>query len=177
MDMKYRAGSVFEQILIGALLAVTVACAAAPRSRPVKMGDVDTSSGTTEFVRRQLAGRWQLTTLTIYSATGQATNVPADAEMTYDDFGNLNIRGQLKTGTPGDIPPILRQSGRAVIDAQKHQLRLMETEGDAITQRPVSDAIDVDHVRLYEFTNQGLTLTTVDAAGKKTAAALWRKIS
>jgi len=141
------------------------------------MGDVDTGTGTTEFVRRQLFGHWQLTALTIYSATGQATNVPADADMTYDEYGNLNIRGQLKSGTPGEVPQILRQSGRAVIDAQKKQLRLMETEGDTITQRPVSDAIDVANVRLYEFTNTGLTLTTVDAAGKKTAATVWKKIS
>ena len=43
-------------------------------------------------------------------------------------------------------------------------------------ERP-SDAIDVANVRLYEFTNTGLTLTTVDAAGKKTAATSWKKIS
>jgi hypothetical protein len=159
-----------------ALILATAACAPAPINRPIKVGDVNTGPGSPEAVRRQLAGRWHLTSLTIFSATGQPTTVPADAELTYDEFGNLAIRGQLKNPGAGEAPPILHQNGRAVIDTTRKQLRLVDTGSDAINPPDVSDAISYDHVRLYEFSGNDLLLTTIDANGKKTATAKWRKV-
>jgi hypothetical protein len=167
----------FQQFVLVVLGLAVAACSAAPRQRPVKMGDVDTGPGSAEYVRRQLSGRWQLTSLTIYSTSGQPTTVPAEALLTYDDYGNLTIRGQLKDPGSGEAPPILHQSGRAVIDPGKKQLRLMDTGGDALDPSTVSDAISYDRIRLYELSGQELKLTTIDANGNRTATTVWKKVS
>jgi hypothetical protein len=52
----------------------------------------------------------------------------------------------------------------------------VDTGSDAINPPDVSDAISYDHVRLYEFSGNDLLLTTIDANGKKTATAKWRKV-
>jgi hypothetical protein len=174
--MKRFSGLRREPLLF--LLSVVLsACSAGALNKPIKMGDVDTGPGTPEYVRRQLEGRWHLTSLTVFSAAGQPTAVPAEAELVYDAYGNITIRGRLKNAAAGAPAGVLNQNGRAVIDATKAQIRFVDTKGQSLDPSTVSDAVSFEHVRLYEFAdNTHLTLTTVDANGQRTARTVWRKV-
>src|SRR6516164_219495 len=102
--------------LVLLLLAVVAlpcvsACPAAPRARPVKMGPTDTGSGSVESERRRLKGTWQLGSLQMLSQTGEMLIVPAQGVLTYDDYGNLTIRGTI-TGSTDIDPSVLNLSGR-----------------------------------------------------------------
>src|SRR4029450_13714490 len=82
--------------LLAVLLSVSLcACAAAPRTRPVKMGDVDTGVGSLEDTRRQLAGTWTLVEYRGYDKGGPV-RVDASAELSYDEFSNLKMKGAVK---------------------------------------------------------------------------------
>ena len=77
---------------------------------------------------RQLAGTWTLTRFEVLNAAGQLTAVRAKAQLTYDDFGNLSIKGVLEEPLPGQTSigdaPALAYSGRATIDTARKELVL-----------------------------------------------------
>src|SRR5215470_6861848 len=103
--------------LLLATLALPLAagCPSAPRSRPVKMGPTDTGAGTVENERRRLKGTWQLASLQMLSQSGEMLIVQAQGLLTYDDFGNLTMKGTV-TGSTDIDPSALNISGRATID-------------------------------------------------------------
>jgi hypothetical protein len=155
-------------------IALGVACAPAPRQRPIKTGTVDTSAASLEATRRQLEGTWELTQLETYPAAGQKVMHKATAVLTYDAYGNLTIMGRIEDSgaTAGAGAPLLSFKGRAVIDADKHQLRLMNTQGpETALPAEVSPAL----LRQFEFEGDVLKLSTVDASGSPTATATWKK--
>jgi hypothetical protein len=94
--------------------------------------------------------------------------------LTYDAYGNLSIIGKIdqpgETGGAG--APLLSFKGRAVIDADKQQLRLMNTQGD---EKALPTEVSPDLLRRYEFYGDVLKLSTVDASGSPTATATWKK--
>jgi len=161
-----------------ALLALCYGCAPAPIYKPIKVGDVDTGANSVEAVRRQLQGTWTLDNYYVYEGT-RRRRLDATAELTYDEFGNLKMQGQLKNpGAATAQPVLLNFSGRAVIDVATQQLRMLNVNstGDEI---PASIATQVDpaSVRKYEFQGSELWLTISGADGKPTAASSWKKKS
>ena len=68
-------------------------------------------------------------------AAGQFHPVKANATLTYDQYGNVTVAGTLLEPLPGqqtqDFQPMLKYSGRIVIDTQKHEFRLQAQEGIA----------------------------------------------
>ena len=71
----------------------------------------------------------------------------------------------------------LNFTGRAVIDIQRHVLRLLDVqqpEGDFATLPPDMAA---RRERAYAFENDLLTLTVKDANGRVTAINTWRRQS
>jgi hypothetical protein len=154
-------------------------CAPAPIYRPIKGGDVDTSAGSLESVREQLKGTWALVAYEVYEG-GKARRLPAEAEMTYDEFGNLKMHGQLKreARAAADAPPplLLNYSGRAVIDVKSHQLRLLDVnENKEPLPGAIADAVTPENVRRYDLKADTLALTVFDAKGQPTAASSWKK--
>ncbi len=149
------------------------ACAASPRTRPLNIGPVAGGPESVESVRRQLQGRWTLVSFQTISATGQATEVKASAELTYDEYGNLVIRGALTDASAGESASVLRYSGRAVVDPPNHRLVLQALQGTGGTTLP--DAVTADQVRYYEFDGEVLTLTVKDAGGRPTAVITWKR--
>ena len=59
-----------------AAVVIGTGCAAAPRERPIKGGDVDTGPGSVEAVRRQLEGTWDLVSLAVTPKGGAAPDSP-----------------------------------------------------------------------------------------------------
>jgi hypothetical protein len=156
-------------------------CSAAPRVRPVKMGDVDTGGNSVEAARRQLEGTWDLTSLETYSTPGGS---PIKAEgitavLSYDAYGNLRIMGN--PGTAGTLPAgasgLLTYSGRAVIDPVKKELRLLDVKGETDPNATLTKDIGVGRVRRYTIENGVLTISVLDAAGQPSATTSWKKRS
>ena len=155
-------------------LAGLVACSAAPRQRPVKMGDVETGAGTLESTRRQLEGTWDLVSFETYPSPGKKVEQQATAVLTYDAYGNMEIIGRLTEAgqSAGAGAPLLSYKGRAVIDVDKHQLRIVPSSGD---EKALPAEASTALVRQYSFTNDLLSLSMIDTAGKPTASTTWKK--
>ena len=79
--------------LIAAVAALTLGagCATASGQRPAETGNINTDQGLLA-VHRQLAGTWELVSLTVVP-TGESVPVPVAAvgTMTYEKDGNLTI--------------------------------------------------------------------------------------
>jgi hypothetical protein len=166
-------------VVIGTLVSLSVSCAPAPIYRPIKGGDVDTGAGTLEAVRQQLKGTWALLAYEVYE-NGKAHRIPAQGEMTYDEFGNLKLVGQLKqTGTAAASakpPMLLNYAGRAVIDVRTHELRLLDVnEGAEPLPGNIADAVTPANVRKYDLKADTLALTVLDPKGQPTASSSWKK--
>jgi hypothetical protein len=168
--------------LIAAALATfalpfLAACPAGPRAHPVKMGPTDTGHGSVEAERRRLKGTWQLETLQMLSQTGQMYTVQANGTLTYDDFGNLAMKGTI-TGSTDIDPSNLNLSGRAVIDPDAHTIRILDVSAPTPDAQRVDPSIDIKHVRHYEFVGlDELKTTVVNAQGQTTATATWKRQS
>src|SRR4051812_39452311 len=159
------------------VLASWMGCAPAPIYKPIKAGDVDTGTNSLESVRRQFEGTWALDHYYVYEGT-QRRRLDATAQLTYDEFGNLKMQGQLKnpSKSPTAAALMLNFSGRAVIDVKTKELRMMgvESTGDAIPAAIVPQT-DLASVRHYDFQGQELWLTVTGADGKPTASSSWKK--
>ncbi len=164
-------------ILAALALPFTAACPAAPRARPVKMGPAETGIGTVEEERRKLKGTWALESLQMRSGAGEMLTVQATATLTYDDFGNLAMKGAMNATADFDSGA-LNIEGRAVIDPDAHTIRILDVSSASPDTRRVDPTIDLKRVRHYEFVGvDELKTTVVDAAGTTTATAMWKRQS
>lgn len=165
-----------EFVVAAAAIAVlTLAgCTAAPRVRPVKMGDVDTGLNSVESVRRQLKGTWELVSLELFSASGQKTTADAKGRLTYDEYGNLAITGTI-TGTSTLDPSALNLTGRVTIDPDKHTLTVGGVTAANADARRVDPKLDPSLVRYYVFEGDLLKTTIKNASGATTAITTWKK--
>jgi len=170
------------------LLAVTLAvapalwlgaCAASPRQRPVEGGPVSTGAGSLEATRRQLEGTWTLTTFEVLNQSGQLTAVRAKAQLSYDAFGNLTMKGVLEEPLPGETTvtsaPALVYSGRAVIDTARQELLFMGVEAGIKPDPSIEAAIALSARRKYAIEGNQLTISVVDAQGRTTTRATYTK--
>src|SRR4051812_26878581 len=124
-------------------------CTAAPRVRPVKMGDVDTGAASVEAVRRQLKGTWELTALSVFSRGSETILPDATGRLLYDDYGNLSMKGTV-TGSSQVEPSVLNLTGRVAIDPGAHTLRILDVEAKSADERRVDPKLDAAHTRYYE---------------------------
>lgn len=154
-------------------------CTAAPRKRPVKMGDVNTGPGSLEAIRRQLQGTWELVEAAAFDASGKSTPRKTAGRLTYDEYGNLTIAAKLEDTdqAPSSVSGLLAYSGRAVIDPAKSRLVLMDLTSRLETNQPLPAEVSADKARYYTIEGNMLTLTVHDAAGKTTARTMWHKVN
>lgn len=160
-------------VAVGA--AAAIGCSAAPRQRPVKGSDVQTSAGSVEAVRRQLQGTWTLVALESVPPSGGTRRVPISATGTliYDEFGNMTIDAH--TSDPA-APVAAREKnqlvfkGQAVIDVVNHELKLTALTGNV----DPNEVLSPDRRRKYEFNADTLKLSSFDERGQVTAISTWR---
>jgi hypothetical protein len=163
-------------VLVGVL--ASGACAASERQRPMSAGPVATGTGTLESVRKQLEGTWTLTRFEVINAAGQLTPVRAKAQLVYDAFGNLSIKGVLEEPLPGQSTvtdaPALVYSGRATIDTARQELVL--TGSSSVEPDPsILAKIGLDARRKYEVSPSQLIMSALDASGRVTSRATYSK--
>lgn len=150
-------------------------CESAPRARPVKMGDVASGGDSVESIRRQLKGTWDLVSLELVAANGAKTPVQASGRLTYDDYGNMAMKGSIAGGQTID-PSVLNLTGQVAIDPTQHSFRFTQIRAGSADDRRVDPTIDASKVRYYEFEGDTLKTTLKDAKGATTAVAAWKKI-
>jgi hypothetical protein len=163
--------------LVVTLTLTGVGCAAAPRVRPVKGADVDTGTGSLEYDRRQLQGTWRLSSYTVYEGPA-GRPVPATAQLTYDEFGNLSITGSIKDteGAGAAQRLLMNVTGRAVLDVHKKELRLVALDGAEAIPIDSARRVDFNETRRYAITPGSLTLTVVGDTGNTLATSVWTKL-
>lgn len=156
-------------------LCVLPGCAKTARERPVRMGDVDTGPGSLEAVRRQLQGTWELVSLAVVPQGGGApVPLAARGTLSYDEYGNLTIDAH--TDDP-NAPQAARSAGvlsfkgRAVIDAPKSELKLMDVTGSV----DPNTVISTERRRRYAFEGDLLKLSSLEPNGQIAATATWRR--
>lgn len=164
-------------VLVMVCAVAFVGCSAAPRQRPVEMGPVNTGSGSVEAARRELQGLWDLVSLeTFPTPGGSPVPVAAVAVLSYDEYGNLRMKGRRTGDTPTEsaAAPLLDYEGQAIIDHRKHELHLMDVSSNrpALEVRP-----ELSHKLVRKYTIEGdlLKVSTIDQQGNVTATAVWKR--
>jgi len=164
-------------LLAGLAVPFSAGCPGGPRDHPVKMGPAESGLGTIENERRRLKGTWQLVSLQVVPASGEPVAVQAQGVLTYDDYGNLTMKGTVTASAEVDASA-LNITGRAVIDPDAHTIRILDVKAPNADAARLDPAYDATKVRHYEFTPDDLLKTTVkDASGKTTATATWKRQS
>ena len=186
---KQQFAACFGGLLIVASLAGCAptpgGSASGPRVAPVqpiagrntpKAGDVPVGADTLEGVRRQLEGKWELTSLQAADATGTLVPVAAGGKLSYDAYGNFDLDLEISEAAAkalGAQSAILDLKGRAVIDVAKGSMKIQDATPAAGAAAPEN----IERVRFYEFQGDVLKLTARDAAGKVTGVTSWRRAS
>jgi hypothetical protein len=155
-------------------LAASFACHAQPRQRPLGVGPIASGPGTVETERRRLQGTWQLDRFEVIDSAGASRVVKAEAMLTYDEYGNLSVRGKLLEPLPSANAveyPMLEYSGPIVLDPPKHQFRLGAVKTTSSVDPTLESSIDPAFVRRYELSETNLKISYLNPAGNITAIA------
>jgi len=139
------------------------------------MGDVDTGVNSVESVRRQLKGTWELVSLDIFSPAGEKEAAQATGRLTFDEYGNLAMRGTI-TGGPNLDPSALNLSGRVTIDPDLHAMRVGGVTAANADAKRIDPKLDATNVRYYAFEGDLLKTTLKNPSGVTTATATWKKV-
>jgi hypothetical protein len=175
MFRRLRA-TVWVLVPVAAMLVLSACAEKRTRRTPIPLGTVASGEGSLAAVRKQLEGIWHLVSAEVVSPSGQRTALKGNAVLTYDAYGNLSLKGAYDDpSATAEQKAVLNFTGRAVIDVQQQQLRLLdvkESEGDFAKLPPEMVA---RRVRAYAFEGDQLTLTVKDSAGRVTAVNTWRR--
>jgi len=147
---------------------------AAPMNKPVAI-NTEEGSGSLEAARRELTGTWDLLALEYAPREdGVRVSLQAKGTLTYDEYGNLTIDAH--TTDPAAPVAALEASalsfrGRAVIDPQTRELKMMDLTGNV----DPNEVLSPERRRRYEITDGVLTLSSIDAQGRVMAISTWRR--
>ena len=177
-----------RNVLAGSVCLVAVivglsGCAAAPRQRAREGGPVDTGAGTLAAARKYLEGRWALVSFKLFPS-GQAAPVDVKAEGTvsYDEYSNMtmDVRGDaaavaaLKSAGVAATSTGFSTSGRVVVDMTKKTLTYMMSKDGSMEAS--TSPLALNRPRHWDVTQDQLTLTTKDEAGRPLMVSTWRKM-
>ena len=119
--------------------------------------------------------RWGLDRFEVVDSTGKPTPVRAEATLTYDEYGNLIVRGKLLEPMPGEKRveiALLEYSGPIVLDPKRQQFRLGAANSSGGPIDPALESkIDPGFVRKYELTDTTLRISYLSPSGSPTAIA------
>ena len=158
--------------------AATVACAAAPRERPLPIGKIESGAGTLSEARKFLEGRWALESFELHAPGKPPQLLKGSGVLNYDDFGNLRmeIRADqassdlLRAAGVNIRDGVISTDGRTAIDLQNHTLTYF-LDG----QPPSAGPLATNRPRHWEVTADSLTLTTRDEKGAPMSVSRWKR--
>jgi hypothetical protein len=168
-------------VVLAAAVGSGCAVASAPRQRPIELGPVDTGPGTLVSVRKQLEGSWDLIALEVRDASGAMAPAKATGVLTYDAYGNMQVRGRLNESLPDAAAPLasamIEYSGQIVIDPQKSEFRMTEQQPTAPLDPALKSVLRLSRVRRYELSADVLKIHVLDEGNAVVATTTFRKIS
>ena len=171
------------RISVVCLVALSAACAAAPRQRPVYTGPVEEGAGSLTAARKFLEGRWSLESFEVYPPGSAPLKLNGAGTLEYDNFSNLTmeIRADAasaevltKAGLIND-GGVISTKGRVAVDMQNRTLTyILEGQPAGFV---VTGPLSTRRPRHWVVEGDLLTLTTQDDAGKPLSVGRWRKMS
>jgi hypothetical protein len=171
--------SALTPVLLAIVLLSISACAAAPINKPIKVGDVDTGSGSVTAARKFLEGRWTLESFEVHPPGKPVVNLKGMGTLTYDDFGNLRMEiradqaasDQLRAAGIDIRDGIISSDGRTAVDMPNRTLTYV-IQGQPPTG---TGPLAMNRPRHWQVDGDVLTLTTRDDAGNVASVGRWRK--
>jgi hypothetical protein len=168
-------------LVVAASIGASIACASAPRQRPVEGGPVDTGPGTLTAARKYLEGRWTLEWIRVFPPGKPPVELKATGTLDYDNSSNL----RMEIRADQDASDVLRAAGidirdgvistegRTAIDLHNRTLTyVMQGQQPLIQQGPLGQ----NRPRHWTVEGDILTLTTKDDAGNPPSVGRWRKV-
>jgi hypothetical protein len=166
-------------LLLGCCALISAGCPPAPLDRNIELGPVDTGAGSLTAARRYLEGRWSLESFEMYLPDKGPTPLKGSGTLEYDEFGNLNMQiradqasSDLLRAAGIDIRDgVIATNGRTVVDMQNRTLTYVIKDQSPLVPGPLA----ANRPRHWDVTDDILTLTTKDDAGKPLSIGRWRK--
>jgi len=171
--------SALTPVLLAIVVLSISACAAAPINKPIKVGEVDTGSGSVTAARKFLEGRWTLESFEVHPPGKPVVNLKGMGTLTYDDFGNLRMEiradqaasDQLRAAGIDIRDGIISSDGRTAVDMPNRTLTYVIQGQPATGTGPLA----MNRPRHWQVDGDVLTLTTRDDAGNVASVGRWRK--
>jgi hypothetical protein len=148
------------------------------RTRPLDTSAVNTGTGSLAEARKQLQGSWALERFTLMEA-GKGVDVKASATLTYDEYSNLTVRGELLEPLPGArgsaAKAMLDYSGRIEIDPAGKRFVVRDVRSSAQLDPALMATIGPEVIRSYEIKEPLLTISYLNKDGSNAAVATFRR--
>jgi hypothetical protein len=173
------------------LSGMFASCSPGPLKKPVPTSPINTGAGSMSEVRKQLEGRWTLTSFTVSAEDGRQQIIDAMGVLVLDGFGNLQIEyrisdaGRKSLAALGIDPPspVISTAGRVVIDAQQKRITYAgeDFEEKALGFDPTlaklrANPFALERIRYYEFgVDDTLRLSTRYENGREAAVGRWKR--
>ena len=172
-----RSNTVWKTAALVALLGAAIACAGAPRQRPVKMGPVATGPARSQ-TRASFCRAAGPSSRSKCVPRGRRRLPAGTGVLTYDDFGNLRMEIRTDTATSDQLRAagiaiqdgVLSTDGRTVIDPANRTLTYF-LEGQSSSLVTGGGPLAPNRPRHWEVTADTLTLTTRDDNGARPRSA------
>jgi hypothetical protein len=182
LSMRFMCQASLVIVVLAAISAGTgCAIPAAPRQRPIELGAVDTGPGSLVSVRKQLEGSWDLVALEVRDAAGKMAPAQATGVLTYDAYGNMQVRGRLNESLPDASAPLasatIEYSGQIVIDPQRSEFRMTGQQPTAPLDPELKSVLRLSRVRRYELSADVLKIHVLDEGNAVVATTTFRKVS
>lgn len=165
----------FAAVPIALVVFGVAACTYKPRTAPPNTG-----AGTVNQARKFLEGRWALTSFTVYPPNAAPVEMKGKGTLVYDDFNNMTMTLEpdqataallVKAGVPVENGRY-STSGKTIVDMQNKTLKyVLEGQHISVTTGPMA----LERLRYWEVTDNTLTLTTKDDAGKPLSVGKWQR--
>jgi hypothetical protein len=160
--------------------AVTACCLAGLAAcAPPHGGPIESGPGTLTAARKYLEGRWTLESFEMSPPGKAPIQLKGSGSLVYDDFGNMRMEiradeasADLLRSSGIDIRDgIISTDGRTVVDMQNRTLTCVIKDQNPLIPGPLATT----RPRHWEVTEDLLTLTTKDDAGKPLSVSRWRR--
>ena len=163
-------------------LAAAIACAAAPRERPLPVGKIESGSGTLNEARKFLEGRWALESFEVRPPGKAPIMLKGSGVLNYDDFGNLRMEIRADQASSDLLRAagieirdgVISTDGRTAIDLQNRTLTYF-LEGQRSSNLTGGGPLALNRPRHWEVTADVLTLTTRDDSGAPLSIGRWKR--
>lgn len=159
-----------------------VACAGAPRQKPLPVGKIDSGVGSLAEARKFLEGRWALESFEVRPPGKAPIFLKGSGVLNYDDFGNMRMEiradqasSDLLRAAGIDIRDgVISTDGRTAIDLQNHTLTYF-IDGKPPLVSSGGGPLSTNRPRHWEVTADELTLTTRDDGGAPLSIGRWKR--